>query len=107
MGNGAHILAHPTRDFIYASLRASDIDIAVFRIGTDGDCRRSPPLMDGIDSPWDFDIDPSGQYLVSANIRLASCAPFPINQETGALTAVGGNVAVASGTRCVAILAAP
>jgi len=107
MGNGAHILAHPTRDFLYASLRASDVDIAVFRIGTDGRLQAQPPLMDGIDSPWDFDIDPSGQYLVVGEHSAGFVRTFRINQETGALTRVGGNVAVGVGTRCVAILAAP
>ena len=32
---------------------------------------------------------------------------YRINQDTGALTRVGGNTAVAMGPRCVAILAAP
>ncbi len=107
MGNGAHILAHPTRDFIYASLRASDIDIAVFRIGTDGRLQAQSPLMDGIDSPWDFDIDPSGQYLVVGEHSAGFVRTYRINPDTGALTRVGGNAAVASGPRCVAILAAP
>ena len=96
-GNGAHILAHPTRDFVYASLRASDIDIGVFRIGADGRLQAQPALMDGIDSPWDFDIDPSGQYMVVGEHSGRLRARYRINQDTGALTRVGGNAAVAHG----------
>jgi 6-phosphogluconolactonase len=106
-GNGAHILAHPKRDFVYASLRASTIDVGVFRIGADGRLQAQPALNDNIDSPWDFDIDPSGQYMVVGEHSGAFVRVYRINQDTGALTRVGGNTAVAMGPRCVAILAAP
>jgi 6-phosphogluconolactonase len=108
-GNGAHILAHPTRDFVYASLRASAIDIGVFRIGADGRLQAQPALNDNIDSPWDFDIDPSGQYMVVGEHSGAAVRVYRINQDTGALTRLspGNSIAVGAGPRCVAILAAP
>ena len=59
-GDGAHILLHPTRDILYASIRFYDA-LAIFNLDAEG--RAQPPrhVRQMIARPWDFAIDPSAQ----------------------------------------------
>ena len=88
-GDGAHILVHPTKDFVYASLRFYDT-IALFRINADGRLT-TPPVQyrQQVARPWDFDIDPTGQYLVMGNFDTNNLKVLRIDQTTGTLTNVG------------------
>ena len=101
-GNGAHILLHPQKDFLYASIRAFN-SLAVFRLDAEGRARDPAQVQTQINVPWDFDIDPTGQYMVVGNHGNSTLRVFRIDQTTGMLSIVGSG---ASGPtpRCVAIL---
>jgi 6-phosphogluconolactonase len=87
-GNGAHILVHPTKDFLYASIRAFH-SIAVFTVNAEGRVGAPTQVQTQVNQPWDFDIEPSGQYLVVGNHGSDNLRVFRINQQTGLLTLAG------------------
>jgi len=45
-------------------------------------------------TPRNFNIDPSGKYLVAANQNSDTIATFSIDQTTGALTLLGEPISV-------------
>jgi 6-phosphogluconolactonase len=95
-GNGAHVAIHPTKDFVYASIRAFNA-IAIFGIEADGKARPMGMLRnDSIANPWDFDIDPTGKYLLVANDGSSTVRVFSIDQDTGMLTVVGNGASAPS-----------
>jgi 6-phosphogluconolactonase len=92
-GNGAHILAHPSKDFLYTSNREfGNSTIGVFRIAADGRPEGRVDVRDGLQQPWDFAIDPTGTFLVVASAGNGLVKVFRIDQVTGMLTAVGSGV---------------
>ena len=110
--DGAHILVHPTRDFIYASIRAlgpgsGGGSIATFPIGPDGRAGQPTQVSTQIARPWDFDIDPSGRFLIVVNNDAANIRVFRINEQTGALTLAGNGASVPARPRFVGIFAPP
>jgi 6-phosphogluconolactonase len=66
-GASAHVVIHPSGRFLYASNRAEN-SIGVFSL--DATTGAASPVMfekGMISTPRDFDVDPSGQLLISAN----------------------------------------
>jgi 6-phosphogluconolactonase len=63
---GAHVLVHPSGDFVYVSNRDQH-SIGVFSVGADGKLE----LVEHEDTrgvhPRNFDIDPTGEFMVVAN----------------------------------------
>jgi 6-phosphogluconolactonase len=102
-GDGAHILFHPTKDFLYASVRFYDA-IALFTLDGEGRAREPRHFRQQISRPWDFAMDPSGRYLLVANNQDASVKVLGINQENGDLTPVGNGASVPALPRFVGIL---
>ena len=88
-GNGAHILMHPSKEFLYASIRAFN-SIAVFPVNAEGRLGAVTQVQNQISVPWDFDIDPSGRFLVVGNHGNNTVRVFRIDQQTGLLTVVAG-----------------
>jgi 6-phosphogluconolactonase len=95
-GASAHIVVHPSGRFLYASNR-SENSLGLFAIDASG--RPAPVAFehDGIDTPRDFTIDPTGTYLLLANQEGAQdLRVYRIAQADGRLThvqtaAVGGS----------------
>jgi 6-phosphogluconolactonase len=106
MGNGAHILMHPTRDLLYACLRGYD-SVALFTIDAQG--RAEPPrhFRQQIALPWDFSIDATGQMMAVANNANATIRVLRIDPQTGALSLAGNGASVAGQPRFVGILYPP
>jgi 6-phosphogluconolactonase len=100
--DGAHILIHPTRDILYASIRFDD-RIAILDIDADGRVGNPRFVEAQIARPWDFAIDPAGRYLLVANNDNATVKVFRIDETTGALTPVGAGANVAPRPRFVGI----
>lgn len=103
-GDGAHILFHPTKDFLYASIRFYDA-IAIFDVSAEGRAQNPRHVRTQIARPWDFAIDPTGQYMIVANNEAGNVRVFRIDQTTGMLTVVGNGATVAAQPRFVGILA--
>ena len=85
----AAIRMHPGGKYIYASTRGENSSIAVFSTGTDGRINRIQ-VLDGVPGwPRDFNIDPSGSYLIAAGERSGEIELYRIEQETGLLRSTG------------------
>jgi 6-phosphogluconolactonase len=91
----AHIAVHPSGKFLYVSNRiegterGTENSLGVFALGADGKPTAVPDgfVTDGVNTPRDFGIDPSGHFLVSVNQEGDySVLVFRIDQETGRLT---------------------
>jgi len=87
-GSGAHVLVHPSGQFVYTSNRGHN-SISIF--GVDGatgrlTMRGNATGGGGIMTPRDFGIDPAGRFLLVANQAAASLMVFEINSTDGMLT---------------------
>jgi 6-phosphogluconolactonase len=86
--DGTHIVVHPGGRLLYASFRGGS-RLVGFSMADDGTLARVADLTAGLSRPWDFAIEPGGQYLLVANDGNDSVRVFRINAQTGALTAAG------------------
>ena len=90
----AAIKVHPSGEFLYASNRGEVNDIVAYSIAEDGTLspvgrQSSKGLV-----PRDFEIDPTGQFLLVANQNSDNIVTLRINQDTGALEETGFEVEV-------------
>ncbi len=85
----AAIKVHPNGKFLYASNRGELNEIVVFSIDENGGLslvgRQSTMGL----TPRDFEIDPSGRFLLAANQDSDTIVTFAIDQETGMLSETG------------------
>ena len=84
----AEIAVHPNGRFLYGSNRGND-SIAVFAIAPTGTLTLVEHESTRGKEPRNFAIDPSGKWLIAANQKSDNLAVFSIDQNTGALSAVG------------------
>jgi 6-phosphogluconolactonase len=85
-GASGHIVVHPSGKWLYASNRTEN-SIGLFSL--DADSRPHPVsfVKDMIATPRDFSVDPSGQWLLSANQAGAqNVLVFRIDPSAGGLT---------------------
>jgi len=92
----ADIHAHPSGRFVYASNRGHD-SIAVFAVepssGKIRTLQHQPTLGQ---SPRNFAIDPTGQFLLAANQRSHAIVVMRINQNDGTLAPAGERAVIPS-----------
>lgn len=88
-GNCAAIKLHPNGKYLYASNRRDHHSIAVFEIQEDGTIQSIQHISTKGDAPRDFEIDPSGQFLLAANQNSDNIITFKIDQNTGKLIDTG------------------
>lgn len=102
------IKVHPNGKYLYAANRGTptgnENSISAFSINSNNG---KLELLGTFDSkgkvPRDFEIDPTGNYLIVANQLSENVVSFRINQETGMLEDTGFEIKVKSGT-CVKFL---
>jgi len=85
----AAIKVHPSGKFLYTSNRGELNEITVFSINDEGSLTtigRQSTL--GL-TPRDFEIDPSGRFLLVANQDTDTIVTFSIDQETGMISETG------------------
>lgn len=94
----AAIKAHPNGKFLYASNRGSteeENSIAVFRIDEQsGELSFQKVVHTGGNFPRDFEISPSGNYVLAANQNSGNIVVFKVDLETGDLLETGTNFAL-------------
>ena len=83
------IKVHPSGKFLYVSNRGEVNDIVVFSIAEDGTLATVGRQSTFGKTPRDFEIDPSGTFLLVANQDSNNVISFRINQETGMLDDTG------------------
>lgn len=90
----ADIHVSPDGKFLYASNRADGNDIVVYAIAGDGKLSYAGRQSEYIKTPRGFAIDPSGKYLLVANMDGNNVVVFKRDQSTGLLQFKGIEVKV-------------
>ena len=89
----AEVQVHSSGRFVYGSNRGHDT-IAAFKVGSDGKLTfiEVEPIQG--ETPRNFGIDPSGNYLLAAGQKSGTVSVFRIDQESGELEFTGGKIKV-------------
>jgi 6-phosphogluconolactonase len=88
-GSSAHVVVHPSGDFLYASNREEN-SLGLFSLDANGAPHPVTFVTEGIATPRDFSIDPSGRFLILANQNGAQDVfVYRIAADSGELTRVG------------------
>lgn len=87
--SGAAIKIHPNGKFLYASNRGEINEVVAFRIGENGELIKVGAYSSQGKTPRDFEIDPSGKFMLVANQDTNTIVTYEINQETGELIDTG------------------
>jgi 6-phosphogluconolactonase len=85
----AAIRVHPSGKYLYGSNRGDLDSISIFRILEDGSLEFVALQTEKIHWPRDFNIDPSGRFLLSANRSAGEIRVFEIDLKTGLLSDTG------------------
>jgi 6-phosphogluconolactonase len=99
----AEVVVHPSGKFVYGSNRGMDT-IAAFVIDPAGMLRVDGHTPSGGRTPRNFNIDPTGAYLIAANQGSNNLVVFRVDQQSGKLTPTGQKVEVGAPV-CVKFLA--
>lgn len=83
------IKVHPSGKFLYASNRGEVNNIAIYTIGEKGQLTPVGHQSTLGRTPRDFEIDPSGRFMLVANQDDSTIVTFEIDQETGLLLETG------------------
>jgi 6-phosphogluconolactonase len=79
---GAAIRLHPNGRFVYISNRGHD-SITGYEIGADGTLRQVDQQTQGIQYPRDFNLDPTGRYLLVGSRDTNQLLVYTVDPETG------------------------
>ncbi|MBL7113485.1 MAG: lactonase family protein [Bacteroidales bacterium] len=90
----AAVRVHPEGKFVYASNRGDLNSITVFKIREDGSIEQVQVQDQHINWPRDFNIDPSGTFLLAENKLGNSIVVFRIDPESGKLVETGKEIPV-------------
>ena len=83
---GAAIRIHKNNKFLYTSDRGNN-SLSLFFINQyDGKLKHIDTFSCNGNSPRDFQLDPTGNFLLCANESSDNISIFSINQKTGVLT---------------------
>ena len=85
----AAVRVHPDGNFIYASNRDDESNLAVFRKEDNGGISRIQVVKDIPYWPRDFNITPDGKFLLVAGARSNMIELYNIDPQTGLLSKTG------------------
>ena len=88
----AAVRVHPDGQYVYASNRVGDNSISVFRISGSGEIERIQVMEDVPAHPRDFNIDPSGKFLLVAGQQGDAIEIFRIDGNNGKLIRTGQKI---------------
>ncbi|MBL8792350.1 MAG: lactonase family protein [Planctomycetia bacterium] len=95
----AEVVVHPSGKFVYGSNRGHD-SIAIFAVEADGKLKAVGHEPTQGKTPRNFNVDPTGQFLLAANQNSGTVVVFRIDPATGQLKATGSTAKV-PGAVCV------
>jgi 6-phosphogluconolactonase len=84
----------PDGKFLYASNRGKENNIAIFLIQDDGSLKTIGYQSVKGKHPRTFNLDPSGQFLITANTATNNVTVFKRNPETGLLKKAGRKIKI-------------
>lgn len=90
----ADIHVSPDGKFLYGSNRGEANEVVIYSIGKDGKLTYAGRQSEGINTPRNFAIDPTGNFLLVANQNGNNIAIFKRDRSTGLLTATGKTIQV-------------
>jgi 6-phosphogluconolactonase len=90
----ADIHISPDGKFLYASNRGEANEIVIYAIGKDGKLTYAGRQAELINTPRNFAIDPTGNFLLAANQNGNDIVIFKRDKSTGLLTASGKTIQV-------------
>lgn len=90
----AAIRLHPNGKFLYVSNRGYDA-VHGFRIGPDGTLTKVTEVREKIAEPRDFNLDPSGKFMVVGNQKTNDLTLLTVDPETGKLAYKSTSVSIA------------
>jgi 6-phosphogluconolactonase len=99
----AAVRVHPNGKYVYASNRGDLNSISVFKILNDGSIELVQIQDKNINFPRDFNIDPSGTWLLAENQQGRSIEVFSIDQASGELIETGNKLEISQPT-CIVFL---
>lgn len=89
----AEVVAHPNGKFLYGSNRGHDT-IAVYAIGADGKITLVQNAPAEVKVPRNFNLDPTGQWLITAGQSSDNLAVFRVDQQSGKIEFTGTKLEV-------------
>jgi 6-phosphogluconolactonase len=90
----ADIHISPDGKFLYASNRGEANDLAIYSIEKDGKLTYAGRQSELINTPRNFAIDPTGNFLLVGNQNGNDITIFKRDQQTGLLTDTGKKIAI-------------
>ncbi|TDB62306.1 lactonase family protein [Arundinibacter roseus] len=81
----AAIRLHPNQKFVYVSNRGYNA-VTGYEIQKNGTLKKITEARQAIDTPRDFNFDPSGRWMVVGNQGTNDLSVYRVNPKTGALT---------------------
>jgi len=93
-GGSADIHITPNGKFLYATHRLKANDIVGYKIAPSGKLTELFHQSSKGIQPRNFVIDPTGSFLLVANVDSGNIVVFKINQESGQLSATGNEIIV-------------
>ncbi|MCK4879244.1 MAG: lactonase family protein [Bacteroidales bacterium] len=88
----AAVRVHPNGNFLYASTRGENSCITTFRINSDRSATMIQVMEQVPNWPRDFNVDPSGRFMLVAGERSDEIRLYNIDPENGVLSETGGIV---------------
>jgi 6-phosphogluconolactonase len=92
----ADIHVSPDGKFLYGSNRSDANDIVIYSILKDGKLKYAGRQSAGVETPRNFAIDPTGKFLLVANMTGNNVTVFERNTKSGLLTMTNKKVLVDS-----------
>lgn len=109
--SGAEIRIHPNGNLVYTSTRdlkgQGRDSISTFRRAQDGTLQLIANTPASVHFPRNFNIDPTGQWLIIAGQKSSTLAIFSIDKKTGALALKHTDIPFEEQPSCVEFLKSP
>lgn len=106
----AEIVVHPNGKFVYTSQRDLNTrndgsplgrnSLSVYRVARDGGIQRIQTISAGVRIPRNFNLDPSGKWLLAGGQSSQDVQVFSVSEETGMLTVSGEPVECLGNPMC-------
>ncbi len=90
----ADIYVSPDGAFLYASNRGDANEMVIYAIGRNGTLTYAGRMGEGIDTPRNFVIDPTGNFVLVGNQNTNNISIYKRDKRTGLLTPTGRKIAV-------------
>ena len=95
-GSTAQIIVHPSGKFVYGSNRGHDSIVAYAIDPSTGKLTYIAHQSTLGETPRNFNIDPTGRYLLACNQKTHTIHTFGIHPKTGVLKPTGKSIRVPS-----------